>query len=222
MTDGPEISRRVALGAAGAGLVTVTLAACSSGQPAESTTGPTAAEPATASGPPAPASGASKHIAAPKHTAAAPTGAHPTPDEATTRPTVGRPTAEPTADGSPAAHTQTHTSSAPDPTPTAPRTTPAPANAIVPLAAIPVGGSTSGMLNGKPIALGRPGANSVNGLSAICTHMGCTVGTGGSVLHCPCHGSTFNAFTGAVVNGPATTPLPGVAVKIQDGYVVPA
>jgi len=43
--------------------------------------------------------------------------------------------------------------------------------------------------------------------STVCTHMGCTVGAAGKQLDCPCHGSVFGAQTGAVVNGPAQSPL---------------
>jgi cytochrome b6-f complex iron-sulfur subunit len=50
--------------------------------------------------------------------------------------------------------------------------------------------------------------------------MGCTVDAGGGVLSCPCHGSRFNAFTGAVLNGPAASPLPGRSVRVVDGWVV--
>ncbi|MFV1958272.1 MAG: ubiquinol-cytochrome c reductase iron-sulfur subunit [Planctomycetota bacterium] len=49
---------------------------------------------------------------------------------------------------------------------------------------------------------------SFRALSAICTHLGCTVsreGEGG--YHCPCHGSTFSP-TGKNTGGPAPRPLP--------------
>jgi Rieske Fe-S protein len=44
---------------------------------------------------------------------------------------------------------------------------------------------------------------------AVCPHAGCTVGydPGRKVIICPCHGSQFNASTGAVEVGPATTGL---------------
>jgi len=43
----------------------------------------------------------------------------------------------------------------------------------------------------------------------FCPHAGCPVGYDPSqqVLACPCHGSQFNASTGAVEVGPATTGL---------------
>jgi arsenite oxidase small subunit len=59
--------------------------------------------------------------------------------------------------------------------------------------------------------------------SAICTHQGCTVAYQGGQLACPCHGSVFDpASGGAVVTGPATTPLPEIPVKVQGGEVFKA
>jgi cytochrome b6-f complex iron-sulfur subunit len=72
--------------------------------------------------------------------------------------------------------------------------------------------------NGGTVLLTRAGST-VTGLSAKCTHQGCTVAPQGSTLHCPCHGSVFQAGTGAVLNGPATEPLPKVAVTVTNGQV---
>lgn len=44
-------------------------------------------------------------------------------------------------------------------------------------------------------------------VSAICTHQGCQIEGAGGGLACPCHGSRFNAVTGAVTGGPAENPL---------------
>ncbi|CAB5122626.1 MAG: Rieske 2Fe-2S domain-containing protein [Actinobacteria bacterium] len=44
-------------------------------------------------------------------------------------------------------------------------------------------------------------------VSAICTHQGCQIEGAGGGLACPCHGSRFNAVTGAVTGGPADSPL---------------
>jgi cytochrome b6-f complex iron-sulfur subunit len=56
--------------------------------------------------------------------------------------------------------------------------------------------------------------------SAICTHRGCTVGYSDGNLACPCHGSVFDpANDGAVVNGPATEPLPAIPVEVRNGEV---
>ena len=45
-----------------------------------------------------------------------------------------------------------------------------------------------------------------NAVSPICTHRGCTVETQGTVLVCPCHGSTYSR-AGTVLRGPADRPL---------------
>jgi len=60
--------------------------------------------------------------------------------------------------------------------------------------------------------------------SAVCTDAGCTVGYQGGQLLCPCHGSVFNAQTGAVITGPAVTPLPARTVIQHAGeiYALPA
>jgi thiosulfate dehydrogenase [quinone] large subunit len=49
---------------------------------------------------------------------------------------------------------------------------------------------------------------------AVCPHAGCTVGYSQSAakLVCPCHGSQFNAATGAVEVGPATTGLKSIPI----------
>lgn len=44
-------------------------------------------------------------------------------------------------------------------------------------------------------------------VSAICTHQGCQIEGMGGGLACPCHGSRFNALTGAVTSGPAKSAL---------------
>jgi Rieske Fe-S protein len=89
---------------------------------------------------------------------------------------------------------------------------------IAPLARVPVGGGliTSGLV------LVRDG-NNVRAFSSTCTHLGCTVSkvSGGKIL-CPCHGSVFNATTGAVLQGPASKPLPAVQVTVTNGEVYTA
>lgn len=85
---------------------------------------------------------------------------------------------------------------------------------------IPVGQAVAATLDGKPVVVARPSAHQAACFSAICTHMGCTVQPAGRQLHCPCHGSVFNATTGQVIQGPAPTPLPKVAVTVKNGEVV--
>ncbi len=78
------------------------------------------------------------------------------------------------------------------------------------------------LAGGKPGLLTKTGANSVVCFSAVCTHEGCTVKPAGAELDCPCHGSKYNAKTGAVLGGPAPAPLPPVRVKVAGGKVVEA
>jgi len=63
--------------------------------------------------------------------------------------------------------------------------------------------------NGAKVAAYRDPAGTVTFRSAICTHMGCTVGwnTAERTWDCPCHGSRFQP-TGEVISGPAEAPLP--------------
>lgn len=52
-------------------------------------------------------------------------------------------------------------------------------------------------------------------MTAVCTHQGCTVGSGASSLACPCHGSAYD-LDGNVTHGPATAPLEHYALRIDD------
>jgi Rieske Fe-S protein len=62
--------------------------------------------------------------------------------------------------------------------------------------------------------------STVHAFSATCTHQGCTVSAvRDGVITCPCHGSRFDARTGAVVTGPAPRALPPVPVVVRDGAV---
>jgi cytochrome b6-f complex iron-sulfur subunit len=89
------------------------------------------------------------------------------------------------------------------------------------LDAITVGQAVSAKLpDGSPVIVARPTGTTAACFSAICTHMGCTVAPAGTQLHCPCHGSVYNATTGAVIHGPAPRPLPSIAVHVAAGEVV--
>jgi cytochrome b6-f complex iron-sulfur subunit len=94
--------------------------------------------------------------------------------------------------------------------------------ALAKLSDVPVGGAVSATAGGKPILISQPTAGTVKAFSAICTHMGCTVGPGKGELDCPCHGSRYNLSTGAVIGGPAPKPLTEIPVKVVNGEVVPA
>ena len=96
-------------------------------------------------------------------------------------------------------------------------------------------GPSSGLQSGQAATYTDPGDGStdivirqasggLSALSAICTHAGCEVGYESGVLACPCHGSLFNATTGAVMQGPAITPLARKRVVESGGeiYAVPS
>ena len=89
---------------------------------------------------------------------------------------------------------------------------------LVALAKVPIGGGV--ILGGPHVVVTRDAGGAVHGFSATCTHQGCTVGSvSNGVIECPCHGSRFDANTGQVVRGPARTPLPGVALTVEAGFV---
>jgi cytochrome b6-f complex iron-sulfur subunit len=88
------------------------------------------------------------------------------------------------------------------------------------VASIPVGNAVSATLGGEPILISQPTAGKIVAFTAICTHQGCTVAPAGKEFQCPCHGSVYNAATGAVITGPAPAPLAGIPVKVEAGNVV--
>lgn len=64
--------------------------------------------------------------------------------------------------------------------------------------------------------------NAFGVISAICTHLGCTVRWEAwkPEFDCPCHGSRYRP-NGTVIGGPAPRPLPWFALSLSpDGYLV--
>jgi nitrite reductase/ring-hydroxylating ferredoxin subunit len=75
-------------------------------------------------------------------------------------------------------------------------------------------------LKGKSISLALfLSGGVVTAHSIVCTHQGCFVAEAGKTLACPCHGSVFNGATGAVINGPAQTPLQSYKVAEANGEI---
>ena len=90
----------------------------------------------------------------------------------------------------------------------------APANLLTTTADVPVGGGK--IIPGPNVVVTQPVANTFKGFSAVCTHQGCIVATiANGTIDCPCHGSKFSIKDGSVVNGPAPSPLPPVAITVQ-------
>ena len=92
------------------------------------------------------------------------------------------------------------------------------ARMLVAVDEVPVGGGV--VLRKEKVVVTRPAPDDVRAFSAVCTHQGCTVNSvADGRIDCPCHGSSFDATTGAVRNGPATRPLTKVAVVVRSGQV---
>jgi len=99
--------------------------------------------------------------------------------------------------------------------------------AIGPAADVPVGQAASfhDPATGDPSIVIQPRSGQFVAFDAVCPHAGCTVGydPAAKVIICPCHGSQFNASTGAVEVGPAATGLNRLAIaEGSDGqlYVI--
>ena len=75
-------------------------------------------------------------------------------------------------------------------------------------------------LKGKSVSLALfLSAGVVTAHSVVCTHQGCFVGEADKTLACPCHGSVFDGRTGAVINGPARSPLQSYKVAEAGGEI---
>ena len=62
--------------------------------------------------------------------------------------------------------------------------------------------------------------NTFRCLSAVCTHLGCTVNRAEHGFHCPCHGSVFDD-QGTVKGGPAPRALTWFLVTLsKDGRLL--
>jgi cytochrome b6-f complex iron-sulfur subunit len=59
-------------------------------------------------------------------------------------------------------------------------------------------------------------------MTAVCTHLGCTVQyePDADRIHCACHGGVYNAYTGANVSGPPPKPLKLYKVAVNAANVV--
>jgi thiosulfate dehydrogenase [quinone] large subunit len=86
-----------------------------------------------------------------------------------------------------------------------------PGTAIGPASDVPAGQAASftDPASGDPSIVIHPTSGTFVAFDAVCPHAGCTVSydPGQKVIICPCHGSQFNAGTGAVEAGPATSGL---------------
>jgi Rieske Fe-S protein len=83
---------------------------------------------------------------------------------------------------------------------------------------VPVGGGV--IFADQGVVVTQPTAGEFVGLSSVCTHQGCNVGTieNGEIV-CPCHGSRF-ALDGTVVNPPAPSPLESRPVTVEGDQII--
>ncbi|HUV48215.1 MAG TPA: Rieske (2Fe-2S) protein [Actinomycetes bacterium] len=116
--------------------------------------------------------------------------------------------------------------------PTAADTTPSPITSsdagtggqpeiLVTTADVPEGGGI--ILPDQEVVVTQPTAGEFVAFSTICTHQGCPVdAVENGTINCPCHGSMFAIADGAVVAGPAPSPLAPVEVTVDGADVVRA
>jgi Rieske Fe-S protein len=84
---------------------------------------------------------------------------------------------------------------------------------------VPVGGGK--IFTAEKVVVTQPAKGQFKAFSAICTHVGCLCdAVAGGTINCPCHGSKFSVSTGAVVAGPATSPLPAATIVVADGEIL--
>ncbi|MEU9012551.1 Rieske (2Fe-2S) protein [Streptomyces sp. NPDC048479] len=101
----------------------------------------------------------------------------------------------------------------------------------------PAGGEAGGDVAGKVLAkttdipegggkvigdvvVTQPKPGEFKAFSSKCTHQGCAVkDVSNGAIHCPCHGSQFDAADGSVKTGPATSPLPAASITVDGGSI---
>jgi Rieske Fe-S protein len=83
---------------------------------------------------------------------------------------------------------------------------------------IPVGSGK--IFTSEKVVVTQPNSGDFKAFSAVCTHMGCIVSTiSNGTIDCPCHGSQYSISTGAVVGGPAPSPLASQSIKVTGSNI---
>jgi nitrite reductase/ring-hydroxylating ferredoxin subunit len=95
------------------------------------------------------------------------------------------------------------------------------ADALATTDEIPVGGGL--ILTDVRIVITQPSRGEFKAFSAVCKHQGQTVGkVSGNTITCLFHGSQYDAATGDVTTGPATTGLDPVKIRVKGQAIVRA
>ncbi len=93
--------------------------------------------------------------------------------------------------------------------------------ALARAADLPRGGGV--VLPDQKVVLTRSSDDVVAAFSAVCTHQGCLVASvSDGAIHCPCHGSRFDAATGEPLAGPARQALAVVPIALSGDTIVTA
>ena len=83
---------------------------------------------------------------------------------------------------------------------------------------VPVGGGK--VFTAQKVVVTQPVKGEFKAFSAVCTHVGCICNqVVNGTINCPCHGSEFKITNGAVVTGPAPSPLPARTITVSDGKI---
>ena len=83
---------------------------------------------------------------------------------------------------------------------------------------VPVGGGK--VFTAEKVVVTQPTAGQFKAFTAVCTHMGCTVGSvSGGTINCPCHGSQYHIADGTVARGPAPSALAPEAISVANGTI---
>lgn len=85
--------------------------------------------------------------------------------------------------------------------------------------AVPVGGAK--LYPKHRLLVSQPDRGQYRAFSAVCTHGGCVLSSVKELeADCACHGSRFDASTGAVLQAPATADLPEYPVEMRGGKLI--
>ena len=91
-------------------------------------------------------------------------------------------------------------------------------SALATTSEIPVGSGK--IFTSEKVVVTQPNSGDFKAFSAVCTHMGCIVSTiSNGTIDCPCHGSQYSISTGAVVGGPAPSPLAAQTIKVTGSNI---
>ena len=85
---------------------------------------------------------------------------------------------------------------------------------------VPVGGGV--ILAKDGLVVTQPEEGTFKAFSSKCTHQGCQVTKVTSTIDCPCHKSKFSIADGSPESGPASSPLPETAVKVDGDNITTA